>query len=1087
MPLRRRDPASATALRTIREAFEDLEKTVSPADSKDFEVTTLENVQKAALEIENQLAARQSLRNMRRLVPLFSSLGYYAQTIEVLCNGTPYLPWIWAPIKIILKISSDYVEAFEQIVKAYSRIAESLTRFKVLGETFRQNTGFQQTLAVFYADILRFHTEAYKLVRRSSWRVLFLTSWGRFQRKFDNILEDLARHEQQIDKEANAHDIAEAKDMRRALEEWRQESLATVQKAEEEQTARQLEAIQSRLKDQTIQGHVRGYRIIQIYRTGFGPTNQIQLAFGSKGIPVPSFVACHFCTYSYTSSTQYDELLKSLLLQLVRASSDLAAHIYEVYVIGRKSISLSVLEQLMQTAITLLAEDLGRKQSIHMIIDGLDEMEADKQKRLVNLMNGILKLQSLDRATFKILFSSRRLQSLENGLRKKPVVMLGDEKDNLEHAICTYAEQRLKAQSQRFSQLGLSDLDFIDIGKSIAKKADGMFLWARLVLDYITQNIFYSSQELWDAIHTLPRKLAEFYERVMVQIISKFDSRSIERMRSIFGWIAFTERPLRKFELRSALSFGTGNPLNDEPVPLYVFDMGMPLIEERSDSTLTFIHVSVKDYLQMPGSTLLIDRVKEVYEHAIASVTCLLSGLEVFNVGYSNQDRIMRVLKGLHGFHVYANQYWVDYILEILSLNSEQHNLQSGLTTILRDLSNALESSGRLLQSSKKAEELAVSDSRLVLLKQYPGLYKNAQITLQARSQTMLGDVSRKEDSPCVTMFPIRGLKDAFTNYQKTVQSILSLSDFPGISKEDLEYFQQEYRTTIFTCRLPSCPRATAGFRSEILLREHEAMHTISLKCPFPGCQYPRFASARALKSHEMKSHFPTRGRKQIRKVNLMENIKSKFHANSGLPKSDVSSEKRSVMVEEGMHKNTVLPHPPDRETFLEHFSRLDNLMGPEGFDFHPVFADSNYDTYDDLDSSALVDFRLMPQAQGKNLATYLPTFSPQMQAAHASEGGPGVNSEKQESNFVPEKRKETIEERNNNITTYPLYTTEYSGILEPFDPSKMQDSDVDVLFKDAHELESDFDRLPDINAAVFNIFSKNLSPSNAGALKTLV
>lgn len=66
-------------------------------------------------------------------------------------------------------------------------------------------------------------------------------------------------------------------------------------------------------------------------------------------------------------------------------------------------------------------------------------------------------------------------------------------------------------------------------------------------------------------------------------------------MRSIFGWIAFAERPLRKFELRSALSFGTGNPLNDEPVPLYIFDMGMPLIEERPDSTLAFIHVSVKE------------------------------------------------------------------------------------------------------------------------------------------------------------------------------------------------------------------------------------------------------------------------------------------------------------------------------------------------------------------------------------------------------------------------------------------------------------------------------------------------------------
>ncbi|GAM33896.1 hypothetical protein TCE0_013f01126 [Talaromyces pinophilus] len=932
MPLRRRDPALAAAQRIVRDAFEDLEKTVSPADSKDFEVTTLENVQKAALEIENQLAARQSLRNMRRLMPLFSGLGYYAQTIEVLCNGTPYLPWIWAPIKIILKISSDYVDAFEQIVKAYSRIAESLTRFKVLSEIFRQNTEFQQTLAVFYADILRFHKEAYKLVRRSAWRVLFLTSWGRFQQRFDNILEDLARHERQIDKEANAYDIAEAKNMRRALEDWRQESLAKVQKAEQEQTARQLEAICSWVKsnemDQllifdiistegsnhpgTCSWVLDNPKLSNWLRADQSDITCIWLQ-GNPGTGKSiisgqlvtflnashkSFVACHFCTYSYASSTQYDEILKSLLRQLVRASSDLAAHIYEGYVIGRKPVTISVLEHLLQTAITVLAEDLGRQQSIHMIIDGLDEMESDKQRRLISLMNGILKSQSLDRATFKVLFSSRRSQSLENGLRKRPAVVLSDEKDSLEQAICTYAEQRLKAQSYRFSELALEDHDFINIGKSIAKKADGMFLWARLVLDYITHNMFYSSQEIWDAINTLPRKLAEFYERVLVQIMSNFDIRSVGRMRSIFGWIAFAERPLRKFELRSALSFGTGNPLNDEPVPLYIFDMGMPLIEERPDSILTFIHVSVKD-------KLLIDRDKEIYEHALASTTCLLSGLEVFNVGYSHQDRMMRVLKGLHGFHVYANQYWIYYVLDIFSANSQQQVCD--LTMTLQNLSNMLGSSGEPSQSSKKTDEMAVGDNRLDLLKEYPGLYKNAKIALQARSQKMLGGVPGNEESPYVDLRPIRELQDALTNYQKTIRSILSLSDLPGISKEDLERFQREYRTTIFTCRLSSCPRATTGFENEILRLEHEATHTPSIKCTFPGCQYPPFVSTRALKSHEFKCH-PNRGRNKIRKVGSMDNMKSGFDANYGRNKSDSGSKKRNWMIEEGIGDVTTLP-----------------------------------------------------------------------------------------------------------------------------------------------------------------------------------
>jgi hypothetical protein len=105
MPLPKRDRKVEAAKRMIREAFEDLERAISPADSNDFGNATLESVQKAALDIENQLAARSSLRNMRRLMPLFSGLRHYSSAVEVLCNGTPYLPWIWAPIKLILKVS----------------------------------------------------------------------------------------------------------------------------------------------------------------------------------------------------------------------------------------------------------------------------------------------------------------------------------------------------------------------------------------------------------------------------------------------------------------------------------------------------------------------------------------------------------------------------------------------------------------------------------------------------------------------------------------------------------------------------------------------------------------------------------------------------------------------------------------------------------------------------------------------------------------------------------------------------------------------------------------------------------------------
>ena len=172
MPLQ---PAvSALASKTIKTAYDQLDRTILPEDSRSFQSMSLEYVKRSALAIEEQLANRRSLRNMRRLLPLFSGLENYANVIGVLCNGTPFLSWIWAPISLILRISCEYVEAFEKIIQGYSGIAESLHRFDILNEALKTNTDFQETVSVFYADILKFHEHAYKFVRRNGMFVVFL-------------------------------------------------------------------------------------------------------------------------------------------------------------------------------------------------------------------------------------------------------------------------------------------------------------------------------------------------------------------------------------------------------------------------------------------------------------------------------------------------------------------------------------------------------------------------------------------------------------------------------------------------------------------------------------------------------------------------------------------------------------------------------------------------------------------------------------------------------------------------------------------------------------------------------------------------
>jgi len=337
--------------------------------------------------------------------------------------------------------------------------------------------------------------------------VLFLTSWGRFQRRFDNIIDDLNQHEEQIDREANAYHISEAKEAREKLEAWRQDALAKLARDEEEQTAGYLRTICTWLKqDETDQVGILDKLSTEgtKYPETCGwilqnptmaswlksqPDNPFVWLQGNPGTgksvivgrlvnflraSPQSRVLTHFCTSSYASSTQYDTFLRSLLFQLIHTTEDLIAHIYWEYVVGKKMASNTILEQLLSTAVATMLCEPGQCQVFHAFLDGLDEFETEKQHQVVRLMHKVAKGAQTRGAVFKVLISCRTSPVLEKLLRKNSLVSLSEEKDSIEEAIRSYAGYRLAADSYRLSQLGLCASDLSDIGASIARKADGL-------------------------------------------------------------------------------------------------------------------------------------------------------------------------------------------------------------------------------------------------------------------------------------------------------------------------------------------------------------------------------------------------------------------------------------------------------------------------------------------------------------------------------------------------------------------------------------------------------------------------------------
>lgn len=96
---------SGPALKVLQTAQTSFQSKLSGLHVNEFSQTTWEDARQGILDTEAHMAARGSLRNTRRLMPLFEGLHHYSKVIEVLCNGVPFMPLVWAPIKFIVNVS----------------------------------------------------------------------------------------------------------------------------------------------------------------------------------------------------------------------------------------------------------------------------------------------------------------------------------------------------------------------------------------------------------------------------------------------------------------------------------------------------------------------------------------------------------------------------------------------------------------------------------------------------------------------------------------------------------------------------------------------------------------------------------------------------------------------------------------------------------------------------------------------------------------------------------------------------------------------------------------------------------------------
>lgn len=179
-----------------------------------------------------------------------------------------------------------------------------------------------------------------------------------------------------------------------------------------------------------------------------------------------------------------------------------------------------------------------------IFIDGLDEFEGDH----TDFAKFVLSLVS---PNVKVIVSSRPINASLNAFGGCPSLRLQDlTKKDME----LFVQGNLSSHNV-MAQLMTHDPDATnDIVTEIKEKADGVFLWVKLVVTLLIEGLEAgdSVQELWTKLRSMPRDLRALYRRMLSKISSEYQVQAAIMFQLLQIWVSITGEPMTTLILHYA-------------------------------------------------------------------------------------------------------------------------------------------------------------------------------------------------------------------------------------------------------------------------------------------------------------------------------------------------------------------------------------------------------------------------------------------------------------------------------------------------------------------------------------------------------
>lgn len=205
-------------------------------------------------------------------------------------------------------------------------------------------------------------------------------------------------------------------------------------------------------------------------------------------------------------------------------------------------------------------------------------------------------------------------------------------------------------------------------GKLISR-SDGVFLWAKLVIDMLEKIVFGASlSELQEKLDSVPDELTELYNEKMKGLSDNERTEAVE----VFRWVILAKRPLSCDDLRYALAISIHKVssiknlessdkvqgLSDTEDRIRKYSGG--LLEVRS-GTVQVIHQSVKDFFLSTDHPL---RIGGSISQTRLAVTCV-SFLSFTDIEYPLERRLSPYARAWIGHSTplfnYSRDFWVTH------------------------------------------------------------------------------------------------------------------------------------------------------------------------------------------------------------------------------------------------------------------------------------------------------------------------------------------------------------------------------------------------------------------------------------------